>query len=202
MIGKEDIDRTNDGLVALGPRIRALREDRRLSLRALAVRCELSTNAISLIERGESSPTVSTLHRIATALGTRITDLFEDRDEAAAVLTRRDERLSSSTPGLLMESLGIGLRGQRIEPFIVTLDPGPWPGDPVVHAGQELAHCLDGRVEYSAGSAVYELQAGDSLLFEASLPHSFRNPGETPAQFLLVLAADEAGDIARKRHLR
>lgn len=60
----------------VGQRIRRLREQRQLSLRALARLCGLSTNAISLIERGENSPTVSSLHALATALGVSITDFF------------------------------------------------------------------------------------------------------------------------------
>ena len=63
----------------VGQRIRMLRDQRKLSLRALADRCGLSINAISLIERGENSPTVSSLHVLATALGVPITDFFEEK---------------------------------------------------------------------------------------------------------------------------
>lgn len=79
----------------VGMRIRALREQRGLSLRALAERCGLSINAISLIERGENSPTVSSLHVLATALGVKITDFFEDPSEHAVVYVKRNQRLRS-----------------------------------------------------------------------------------------------------------
>ncbi len=60
----------------VGSRIRKIRTERGLPLRALADKCSLSVNAISLIERGENSPTVSSLHKLALALDVLITDFF------------------------------------------------------------------------------------------------------------------------------
>ncbi|MFW6368640.1 MAG: helix-turn-helix domain-containing protein [Spirochaetota bacterium] len=201
MKGMHDEQSTDDSFTNVGPRIRALREQRNLSLRALAERCSLSTNAISLIERGESSPTVSTLHRLSVALGSRITDLFEQPDQGAVVFTHRNLRFSASASGVTMGSLGIGLKNQRIEPFLMTLYPGTGPDTPVVHPGQELVFCVSGTAEYAIGGKKYTLEPGDCLLFEAMLPHSFKCLGDDCTQLLLVFAADEGGDIARRRHL-
>ena len=90
----------------VGQRIRAIREQRGLSLRALAELCGLSTNAISLIERGENSPTVSSLHLLATALEVPITDFFESEQEQSAVLVRPGHRLISHADGIRLESSG------------------------------------------------------------------------------------------------
>jgi len=186
----------------VGPRIRALREQRGFSLRALAERCNLSINAISLIERGENSPTVSSLHLLATALGVKITDFFEDAREHAVVLVRRDQRLATQGDGLLMESLGIGLRNQQLEPFIVTVDPKAGnTNETIIHPGQEFVHCLAGEIQYLVGGQIYSLKSGDSLLFEATQPHCFRNTSEIPAQVLLIFQAVEGGYLARQRHL-
>jgi transcriptional regulator with XRE-family HTH domain len=186
----------------VGPRIRTLREQRGLSLRALAERCNLSINAISLIERGENSPTVSSLHMLATALGVKITDFFEDPHEHAVVYVRRDQRLATQGNGFLMESLGIGLRSQQLEPFIVTVEPGTGDdGEPIVHPGQEFVYCLEGEIQYQIGEQVYCLKSGDSLLFEATQPHCFWNIGRLPAQVLFVFQALEGGYLARQRHL-
>jgi transcriptional regulator with XRE-family HTH domain len=186
----------------VGPRIRAMREQRGLSLRALAERCGLSINAISLIERGENSPTVSSLHLLATALGVKISDFFEDSHENAVVHVRHDQRLATRGHGLLMESLGIGLRHQQLEPFLVTVQPGAAdPSETIVHPGQEFVCCLEGTILYQVGDQAYDLEAGDSLLFDATQPHSFRNAGDSPARMLVVFQAAEGGHLARQRHL-
>jgi transcriptional regulator with XRE-family HTH domain len=185
----------------VGPRIRAIREQHRLSLRALAGRCGLSVNAISMIERGENSPTLSSLHMLATALGVKITDFFEDADEQAVVYVQRDRRLRAQGNGIVMESLGTGLRNQQLEPFLMAIEAGAESGDDSVHPGQEFAYCIKGEIEYRIGSQAYCLVSGDSLLFEATQPHSFRCMGETPATFLLVSQAIEGSHLGRQRHL-
>jgi len=186
----------------VGPRIRALREQRGLSLRALAEDCNLSINAISLIERGENSPTVSSLHTLATALGVKITDFFEDPHEHAVVYVKHDRRLATQGAGLLMESLGIGLRNQQLEPFMVTVDPGPVDtGEAIQHPGQEFVHCLAGHIQYQIGRQTYDLEPGDSLLFDATQPHCFWNTGDALARVLLIFQGVDGGHLARQRHL-
>ncbi len=186
----------------VGPRIRAIRELRGYSLRALAERCNLSINAISLIERGENSPTVSSLHLLATALGVKITDFFEDPHDHAVVYVRHDQRLATQGNGLLMESLGIGLRHQQLEPFMVTVEAGANEiGESIAHPGQEFVFCLEGRVLYMVNGQPYDLRPGDSLLFDATQPHCFRNGGEALARVLLIFQALDGSIVARQRHL-
>lgn len=176
----------------VGSRLRTLREQRGLSLRALAERSGLSFNAISLIERGENSPTVSSLHTLATALGVKITDFFEESTEQAVVYVRRDQRLRSEGNGIVMESLGIGLRYQQLEPFLMTIEVNAHNADDAItHPGQEFVYCIEGELNYRIGSQIYHLKAGDSLLFEATQPHCFRNNGQFPAVVLFVFQASE-----------
>ena len=96
----------------VGGRVQALREQRGLSMRALAKLCDLSPNAISLIERGISSPNVSTLHRLAGALQVPITAFFEEPQAGVRlVLTRSGQRPYSGYDQMRLESLGVGPRG-------------------------------------------------------------------------------------------
>lgn len=186
----------------VGRRIRELRERRGLSLRVLAEQSGLSANAVSLIERGQSSPTVSTLHRLAAALGVQIVDFFGAQEEARVVFVRAAERGRTQTPGALVESLATGLAGQRIEPFLVTLEPGAGSGgEPITHGGQELVLGLAGRVDYTVNEQVYQVGEGDALLFEASLPHYWCNPTWETARILLVLEAIEGGRVPLLPHL-
>ncbi|MCB9452898.1 MAG: helix-turn-helix transcriptional regulator [Anaerolineaceae bacterium] len=186
----------------VGKRLRQLRERRRLSLRDLAEKCGLSFNAISRIERGENSPTVSTLHSLATALNVPITDFFEDSHEEATVLIRKDRRLRSDVNGVSMESLGVGLRGQQLEPFLVTVEAGAGNADdPISHGGEEFVHCLEGTISYQVNHEIYHLEAGDSLLFEAAQPHCFQNPGQCAARLLIVFQAVDGKLQAGHHHL-
>jgi transcriptional regulator with XRE-family HTH domain len=186
----------------VGARLKALREGRGLSMRALAELCELSPNTISLIERGATSPSVSTLHQLATALKVPITAFFEGSGEPAEVIHfRPGERPFSGSSSVLLESLGSGLEGQTLEPFVVTLKPGAdsGPGS-MIHSGHELVYCLQGVVEYVIGGLAYSLGPGESLLFEAHLPHCWRNPHDKPAIFLLVFQAERQGESV-EQHL-
>jgi transcriptional regulator with XRE-family HTH domain len=186
----------------VGRRVRRLREQKGLSLRALAERCGLSINAISRIERDESSPTVSSLHRLATALRVPITAFFDSRGPQATVMVRRDRRLSTHGRGVTMESLGSGLPDQQIEPFLMTLGPGVvGAAEPITHAGEELVYCLEGELEYQVGGGWHRLEAGDSLLFQAEQPHLCRNIGDHPAVILLILQAVTDSALSRRRHL-
>jgi transcriptional regulator with XRE-family HTH domain len=186
----------------VGQRIRAIREEQGLSLRALAERCGLSINAISLIERGENSPTVSSLHLLASALAVPITTFFEEDREQLVVHTPADGRLRSQAHGITMESLGIGLSSQQLEPFLITLEPGAGNIEqPVAHGGEEFVHCLEGELEYAVGSEVYHLKAGDSLLFQASEEHCFHNPGKVTARLVIIFGADRGSQPARRLHL-
>ncbi len=178
----------------IGRRLRLLRQRRGLSQRALARLCGLSANAIGLIERGTTSPSVSTLHRLALALGVPIADLFNEPDEdQLVVMVRKEQRARVERAQVTMEILAGGLSEQCMEPFLATLQPGVGSGaEPVVHLGDEFVFCLEGEVEYRIANRVYHLTAGDSLMFQAHQPHCWYNPGERPARLLLMFhAADE-----------
>jgi transcriptional regulator with XRE-family HTH domain len=186
----------------VGHRIRALREQRAFSLRALAERCDLSINAISRIERNETSPTISSLHQLAVALGVPIVDFFTVSNEQKTVFLKRSDRSTIGKNGMSIEGLGFGLRNQQLEPLLVTLEPAQQhQHEHVSHPGEEFVYCLDGQVSYEVGEQTYSMESGDSLIFEATQPHLFYNPGSTPAQILLVFQAFEGGHIARRHHI-
>lgn len=187
----------------IGARIRELRTERQLSLRALAERSGLSVNAISRIEHGESSPTVSSLLRLAGALNVHIKDFFDPGPEQSTIVVRRDQRLRSSGEGALIESLGVGLPGQMLEPFLMTIEPGAFGlEEPCQHPGEEFVHCLQGEVEYRVGEAWYRLGQGDSLLFLADQEHLCKNTSGSTAVVLIILASvDQDKGLSRQQHL-
>jgi transcriptional regulator with XRE-family HTH domain len=187
----------------VGLRLKALRNERGLSLRALAELCELSPNTISLIERGASSPSVSTLQRLATALGVQITSFFtEPIERMSIILTRADDRARSGSSSVLLESLGYGLEQQACDPFIVTLKEGASSGNRMMmHTGHELVLCLRGELDYEIAGEHHRLKPGDALLFHAELPHRWHNPSSEPVQFVLVMQLKEERHESVDQHL-
>jgi transcriptional regulator with XRE-family HTH domain len=192
-----------EDFVEVGATIRSIREQRGYSQRSLARRSGLSANAISRIERGESSPTVSTLHQLAAALKVPIVDFFVTGQQLATILVRREHRPSTRGEGVLIESLGSGLPDQMLEPFLMTLMPGTVSGaDPISHAGEEFVYCLDGQVEYLVDEQWHRLEVGDSLLFQSQQSHLCRNSGtEKAVVFIVILAVEEAVRVSPHEHL-
>jgi transcriptional regulator with XRE-family HTH domain len=188
---------------SVGVHLREFRHQRGLSLRALAELCELSPNTISLIERGTTSPSVSTLHRLATALGVHISDFFvEPGARTRLLLTRAEDRARSGSSSVRLESLGYGLDEQACDPFIVTLKAGASSGRHVMtHPGHELIFCLEGALDYEIEGEHHRLEPGDSLLFDATLPHRWSNPNSRPAKFILIMQLGEDRHISVDQHL-
>ena len=187
----------------VGLHLRAMRKERGLSLRALAELSGLSPNTISLIERGVTSPSVSTLHRLATALAVPITALLEGPAEHVdLIITRAGERTRSGSGSVELESLGYGLEDRICDPFAVTLKPGASSGKRMMaHSGHELVYCLEGAVEYEIGGEAHRLGPGDALLFHGSLPHRWRNPNSHEAVFLLIIGGSEDRSEPVSQHL-
>ncbi len=188
--------------VNVGRRLRELRLERNLSIRALAERSGLNANTFSLIENGKTSPSVSTLQQIAAALEVPITAFFEidtPKTSVAHMTARHRPRLAFEHGTL--EDLGAGLTTRAVEPFVVTLEPHASSGEtPIVHTGFEFVFCLQGHMTYHVEDQSYLLEPGDSLVFESYLPHRWQNDDDQPAQAILVLYPTDVRDRPTERH--
>lgn len=186
---------------SLGERLRMLRAERHLSQRDLARLAKVSPNNISLIERGEISPSVATLQNLATALQVRISYFFADEAQNSVVHVKGAKRSTIDSQGVRIEGIGQKVRFQEIEPFFVSLMPKTGCCEhQVVHQGQEFVYCQSGKVEYLIDGTIYVLEPGDFLLFDATLPHLWRNPHEQPAEFILVLQTPNESRQPVQRH--
>lgn len=189
--------------VNVGVTLRKLREERELSIRALARESGISANALSMIERGRSSPSVSTLYKVAGALGVPITTLFGDKPERWEIVFRKAAARTrvSFTRGL-WEGLGGEMFTGRVEPFALTLESGAHSGvKPIVHSGHEFVLCLRGQLEYQVENETFRLETGDSLLFASRLKHRWRNPGPTVTNAIFVLSGFEGDELPSSHHL-
>lgn len=182
--------------IDVGNRLRQLREARKVSMRTLATMSGLSANALSMIERGKTSPSVSTLYRIADALTVPVTDFFgPDEARKRVVFLKADQRTRIPFMRGLWEGLGGEQFTGRIMPFMLTLEAGASSGlNSVVHTGHEFVFCLRGHLEYQVEGDLFDLESGDSLLFAAQLRHRWRNPGGTVTNALVIISDFSEGD--------
>ncbi len=192
--------------VNVGGSLRRLREEHGLTIRALSDKSGLAVNTLSLIENSKSSPSVSTLQQLAVALEVPITAFFESEKPASKVAYVKAGRRSRALfeRGML-EDLGAGASIQAVEPLFVTLEPGAGSGaQDIVHTGYEFVYCLEGRILYIIENQIenqsYLLEPGDSLLFEAHLPHRWQNVSPSKSQSLLVLYPTDERDHPTERH--
>jgi len=183
-------------VAAIGSRVRALREAMDLSLRDLAERSGVSAPMLSQVERGETSPTLQVAARIAHGLDLRLSQLLRLDEDGAVTIVREGERRRgpTSVAGHRYEVLTPPLPGQRSELSRHVLAAGAatgGPGDPPVHepGSRETALVESGRVVLHCDGVPYALDAGDTVTFDADLPHHFENPGPEEASLLAVVSA-------------
>ena len=171
---------------------RRLREERRragLSLRALAGRSGLSTTTVHQIEVGRGSPSLATLHALATTLGVALPSLLGPAAGPAGGargLSAKSRPAARAAHGAI-GGVAAGLPGQRLHGLVLTLAAGASTGpDPMVHAGQELVFGLSGRCVYEVAGEEHSIGPGDSVVLDSRRPHRARNPGRREARLLVV----------------
>ncbi len=186
----------------VGQQLRAMRIARNMSIRALAERSELSVNTLSLIENGKSSPSVNTLQHLAHSLDVPITAFFEEeRQKRRVVYQKSGDRKQIDFAQGQMERLVTGMPGMGSEPFITKLEPGANSGNsPIIYAGRQFIYCLEGHITYIIEDEVYPLAPGDSLIFDAYTPHSWRNTAPTISRALLVVCPEDSFEEPPERY--
>jgi transcriptional regulator with XRE-family HTH domain len=179
---------------SVGVRVKALREAMDLSLRDLAERSGVSAPMLSQVERGETSPTLAVAERIAAGLELTLSQLLRLDERVHIVVTRAGDRRVTHRRGHQTEELTPPLPGQRADVSLHRLAPDAstgQPGDPPIHepGSRETAVVLSGSVSLLIDDERHDLAEGDSVTFDADLPHHFINDGDRPAEFLAVVAA-------------
>lgn len=187
----EAVSPLNDRIAA---RVRALRAARGLSLEALAAQCGVSRSMISLVERGESSPTAVVLERLATGLGVPLASLFDEPQPAPDPVSRRAGQAAWRDPqsGYVRRNVSPAGVASPIRIVEVSFPPGARVAyetgvhEPPVH---QQVWVLEGAIDVSLGDTTHHLQAGDCLAHALDRPTAFHNPTRKPARYAVVLAA-------------
>jgi DNA-binding transcriptional MerR regulator/quercetin dioxygenase-like cupin family protein len=168
-----------------GQRFRRLRIRRGLSLAQVARSTKVSVGFLSALERGQMRSSISTLRRIARFYGTNILSLFETAAENPRLVRPTQRKILETTPGVRMELLAWGQT--VMEPHLFRIKPGGGSGESYSHEGEEFLHILRGDFEiWLNGKEHYRLEPGDSLYFESSTPHRWKNPGRSETWLLWV----------------
>ena len=177
-------------------RIRELRVNRGLVLEDLSKRTGFSKSYLSKVENSDKAPPVSTLSKIARALGVSMSAIFGE-DEAPLVpynITRAADRISNTMEGASYgyshESLAQGYRGRKMDPYYVEIPPNA--DQPLFqHPGDEMFFVLEGNIRVVYGDIEFVLDAGDCCYFDANVPHHAYAIGERTARALMILCAPD-----------
>jgi transcriptional regulator with XRE-family HTH domain len=197
-LGAQPVDHADDGAGgveriadSIGPKVFTLRKRMGLSLRELGERSEVSAAAIHKIEQGGMVPAITTILKIAGALGRPVSYFVEEdagRDDVA-VLTSADQNRPVGTPheGIELNSI-CGPYGRfLLEGARATVAPAASSGHkPIQHSGEEIVHVTRGMLEFTVTGQSYQVGPGSTLHFRADLPYSWRNPGSAEAHAIWV----------------
>jgi transcriptional regulator with XRE-family HTH domain len=181
----------NDRIAA---RVRDLRAARGLSLDALATHCGVSRSMISLIERGESSPTAVLLEKLATGLDVPLASLFDPPQPAASPVARAADQLPWRDPhsGYVRRNVSPAGAASPIQIVEVSFPPKARVAyesgarEPLIH---QQVWVLEGTIEVTVGEEVHRLAAGDCLAHVLDQPMTYHNPTRKTARYAVVIAA-------------
>ena len=168
-----------------GLRFRRLRVKRRLSLADVARATNVSVGFLSALERGQMRSSVATLQRIARFYKTNILSVFETNGDSQPLVRPSERKVLETSANVRMELLAWG--NTAMEPHLFRVKPGGGSGESYAHEGEEFLHVLRGRFEiWLHNRGHYRLKSGDSLYFESSTPHRWKNPGNSETWILWV----------------
>jgi transcriptional regulator with XRE-family HTH domain len=178
-------------------RVRALRTDLRMTLDALAEKCHVSRSMISLVERGESSPTAVVLDKIATGLGVPLATLFDDSSAAANPVSRRDDRTPWRDPqsGYVRRNISPANFPSPMQIVEVVLPAGARVAyengarDVGIH---QQVWVQEGSIEVTLGSVTYRLAEDDCLAMQLTAPTAYRNRTRKPARYLVIIVSERS----------
>jgi transcriptional regulator with XRE-family HTH domain len=180
--------------VAIGSQVRSFRKKLDLTVIELATEAGLSAGMLSKIENGNTSPSLSTLQALSRALHVPVTAFFRRYDEERdATFVRAGQGLNIERRGtraghqyqLLGHTVGKNI---AIEPYLVTLTEESDVFPAFQHSGMEFLYMIEGKVGYRHGNKTYTLEPGDSLFFDADVPHGPEDLVQLPIRFLSVIS--------------
>jgi mannose-6-phosphate isomerase-like protein (cupin superfamily)/DNA-binding Xre family transcriptional regulator len=169
----------------LGERLREIRLERKESLAEVSRATAISTSFLSLVETGRSDITLGRLMRLVQFYGIHVNDLLREAppDPAGVVRAGQEILVHSGTEGIDIRLLAP--RGDRtLMPLLVAVQPGGHTVEATSYEGEEFVHVLEGELTMQLGEDEVLLQAGDTISYDTTTPHSISNPGRVVTRFI------------------
>lgn len=183
----------NNILTRLGEKIKSIRKNKGIKIKQLSTRSGLTESSISMIENGKISPSITTINKIAMALSVHPIEFFEIEKHKKWVVTRKGkrDRLQFESVDNAMEFLIKDGRGSKNEIYISYLGPNQKSFEEyVTHDGYKFGYVLSGSIEVELGNEKVRLNDGDTIFFEAVIPHLWKNVDNRDASALWVVTRD------------
>jgi transcriptional regulator with XRE-family HTH domain len=181
---------SEDVATAVGRNVRALRQQRRMTIDALATAAGISRGTVIQIETARGNPSIATLATLAAALRVGVTSLIEDASEPRVTVRRAAEAAtlwSSAVGSSAVFRIGTD-PPDVVELWDWTLQPGDgFDGEAHPMGTQEVLSVLSGRLGLRVGATEQHLDAGDTVLFQAHAPHRYSGVGDGPVRFVMVV---------------
>jgi transcriptional regulator with XRE-family HTH domain len=176
--------------VDVGERLRAIRRLRRRTLKEVATGAGLSESFLSQVERGRTNVTITSLQRIAGALGVEVSDVFTYDGVADPRILRRADRRTISFGDLARKTLVTPKPFAALEVVHAEFEPGGTTGEQAYTHGdsEEVFFVVRGEVELQLGDEIYLLAEGDAAHYRSSTPHRVRNRGAGTAEVLYMIS--------------
>ena len=183
----------------VGERVRAVRENRGLSLEDISQRTDIEVSFLRQIEEGSVAPPLGTIIKLAKALEMKMGYFISGEENKPYTIVRKTDRRVVSRYesrkgeryGYEYESLAPHKKDRHMEPFLVTLVPADTEEERSTHDGQEFIHVLEGTMEVRLGEEIHLLGPGDSIYYDSTVPHLVKCHGPRSTRILAVLYAEK-----------
>ena len=189
---KPDEPRVDDQLLAkVGQRVRAMRREQQVTLQVLSAACGVSVGVLSEIERGVGNPSLNTLVQVAHALGISVVNLLSVTEQHSPVVRRHERRALDARHDIdgdaRIEILTPSVDG-ALEVVWITAPPGyDTSSTPFSHAGEGFGLVMSGRHEVYLDGEKHVLEPGDSITYQCSTPHWYKNPGPETVEAIWIV---------------
>jgi transcriptional regulator with XRE-family HTH domain len=169
----------------LGGKIKQMRNQKGLTQEELADRCELTKGYISQLENNLNSPSIATLTDILSALGSNLSEFFQEEKQEKVVFTK-EEFIEKDSDGVLWKWLIPNAQKNMMEPVLVELAEGVSTTGDIPHEGEEFGYVLEGKIALQLGKKQFICKKGEAFYYSAGIPHSIINKGKHKARFLWI----------------
>jgi len=185
-------------ILNVGESIKAIRKKKGLSLKDLSQRTGLDAGLLMEIEKGEVSPPLGTIIKVAKALETKMGYFISGGEDLPYTIVRKDDQKlvsrfdtgKSDRYGYEFSSLAPHKKNRHMEPLIVKLEPSDIEEERSTHDGQEFIYVLEGTMEVRLQEEVHLLEPGDAIYYDSTVPHLVKCHGKDTTKILAVLYTD------------